>query len=39
MSNKKNPFNLTEKEKLIEIIAIAIFLFVFVGSFMKLLFF
>jgi hypothetical protein len=39
MSNKHNPFRLSEKERLIEVIAIVIFLTVFVGSFLKLLFF
>jgi hypothetical protein len=39
MSNKINPFKLSEKERLIEVVAILIFLFIFVGSFLKLLFF
>jgi hypothetical protein len=39
MSNKINPFKLSEKERLIEVVAILIFLLIFVGSFLKLLFF
>jgi hypothetical protein len=39
MSNPKNPFKLTKKEKAIEIIGIALFLAVFIGSFLKVMFF
>jgi hypothetical protein len=39
MPNMHNPFRLSDKERLIEVIAIVIFLIVFVGSFLKLLFF
>lgn len=34
----KNPFKLTTKEQIIEIIGVFIFLAVFIGSFLKLLF-
>jgi hypothetical protein len=39
MSNPKNPFQLTQKEKAIEFIGIALFLAVFIGSFLKVMFF
>lgn len=37
--NDKNPFGLTAKERLIEMIGIIIFLAIFIGSALKLLFF
>jgi hypothetical protein len=39
MKNKNNPFKLTDKERVIEVIGILIFASVFVGSALKLLFF
>jgi hypothetical protein len=39
MKKKNNPFGLTSKEQLIEGIGIALFVIVFVGSALKLLFF
>jgi hypothetical protein len=39
MKKKNNPFGLTSKEQLIEGIGIVIFVIVFVGSALKLLFF
>lgn len=39
MKNKNNPFDLTDKERVIEFIGILIFAIVFVGSALKLLFF
>ena len=38
MFNQKKPFNLTPKEQIIEVIGIAFFLAVLVGSFLKVLF-
>ena len=38
MNEKNNPFKLTAKERLIEAMGIAIFLLVFIGSAVKLLF-
>lgn len=34
----KNPFKLTTKEQVIEIIGVILFLMVFIGSFLKVLF-
>lgn len=34
----KNPFKLSTKEQIIEIIGVLVFLAVFIGSFLKLLF-
>lgn len=39
LPKRKNPFNLTPKQELIEMIGILLFLAVFVGSFLKVLFF
>ena len=39
MKNKNNPFNLTDKERVIEFLGILIFATVFIGSALKLLFF
>jgi hypothetical protein len=38
-NKKNNPFNLTSKEQVIEFIGIFMFIIVFVGSALKLLFF
>ena len=38
MFNHKNQFNLTPKEQAIEVIGIALFLAVLVGSFLKVMF-
>ncbi len=38
MSTKKNPFKLTQQEKIIEILGVILFLAVLVGSFLKLMF-
>ena len=38
MSNQKNPFKLSAKEQLIEVLGIIIFLLILVGSFLKVLF-
>ncbi len=37
-NEKKNPFKLTQKEELIELIGILLFIATFVGSAVKLLF-
>ncbi len=39
MKNKNNPFDLTDKERVIEFMGIFIFALVFIGSALKLLFF
>jgi hypothetical protein len=39
MFDKKNPFNLTQKEQIIEVLGTVLFAFVMIGSFLKLLFF
>lgn len=38
IDEKNNPFKLTAKERLIEMIGIVLFLLVFIGSAVKLLF-
>ena len=38
MFYNKDPFKLTTKEQVIEIIGVVIFLLVFIGSFLKVLF-
>lgn len=38
MNEKDNPFKLTAKERLIELMGIVIFLLIFIGSAAKLLF-
>ena len=39
MKNKNNPFDLTDKERVIEFMGVLIFAIVFIGSALKLLFF
>ena len=38
IDEKNNPFKLTAKDRLIELIGVALFILVFVGSALKLLF-
>ena len=38
IDEKNNPFKLTAKERLIELIGVVLFILVFVGSALKLLF-
>ena len=37
--NKNNPYKLTDKERVIELIGVTLFAIVFIGSALKLLFF
>ena len=39
MNFRENPFGLTTKERVIEVIGVVIFAIVFIGSALKLLFF